>query len=166
MKMNYLYIIIIVFAILIILNISRVNKVIDNFQNYNLYNAEIIGLGNNNNNQAIDSESTVLLKNSYPSTGRNSISNNSANDIWWHYPIFKVGSYDQITNNIRYPNNPDEGTCMPASMCGALYKEKQLKSNYVKPLPPINPECGTRVGYFTTDINLLPYRNNMSNILY
>jgi len=112
------------------------------------------------------SETTGLVQDFYPSTGRNGISNNDANDIWWHYPVFKVGSYDQITNNIRYSNNPDEGTCMPASMCGALYKEKQIKSNYVKPLPPIDPSCGTRVGYFTTDSNLLPFRTNVTNILY
>jgi hypothetical protein len=55
---------------------------------------------------------------------------------------------------------------MPASMCGALYKEKQLKSNYIKPLPPIDPNCGTRVGYFTTDVNLLPFRTDTPNILY
>jgi hypothetical protein len=51
-------------------------------------------------------------------------------------------------------------------MCGALYNEKFIKSNYVEPLPPLNPDCGTRVGYFDTDVNLLPYRTNMQNILY
>jgi hypothetical protein len=135
------------------------NKVIDNFTNYTNYNYydETTSLGDNTD---------ILLEDSYPLTGRKGISNNNAYNIWWHYPVFKVGSYAQITNNIKYPNNPDEGTCMPASMCGALYKEKQLKSNYVKPLPPVNPDCGTRVGYFATDINLLPYRNDMQNILY
>jgi hypothetical protein len=111
-------------------------------------------------------QTEVLLQDTYPAIGKNEISNNTANDIWWHYPIFELGSYKQITNNIRYPNNPDEGTCMPASMCGALYHEKQLKSNYVEPLPPVNPDCGTRVGYFDTDVNLLPFRTNMQNILY
>ena len=111
-------------------------------------------------------QTEVLVQDTYPAIGKNEISNNTANDIWWHYPIFELGSYKQITNNIRYPNNPDEGTCMPASMCGALYHEKQLKSNYVEPLPPVNPECGTRIGYFDTDVNLLPFRTNMQNILY
>ena len=112
-------------------------------------------------------QKSVLVQDTYPAIGKNMISNNGANDIWFDYPIFEVGSYDQITNNIRYPDNPDEGTCMPASMCGALYKDKNIGSNYVKPLPPINPTCpGTRVGYFETNTNLLPFRNNMSNILY
>ena len=100
------------------------------------------------------SQTDVLVQDTYPITGRNGISNNGAANIWWHYPIFKVGSYDQITNNIRYPNNPDEGTCMPANLCGTFYKEKQLKSNYVHTLPPVDENGNTRVGYYTTDVNL------------
>ena len=111
-------------------------------------------------------QTEVLVQDTYPAIGKNELSNNTSDDIWWHYPIFKLGSYKQITNNIRYPNNPDEGTCMPASMCGALYNEKFLKSNYIEPLPQVNPECGTRVGYFDTGVNLLQFRTNMQNILY
>ena len=108
----------------------------------------------------------VLVQDTYPITGINGVSDESANEMWWRYPTFQVGSYKQMTNNIRYPRNPDEGTCMPASMCGSLYHEKQLMTNYVKPLPPIDPNCGTRVGYFTTNENLLPFRTNTPNILY
>jgi hypothetical protein len=129
----------------------------ESFSNYNLAGA----MGENP-----DSESNLLVQDFYPPIGRNTISNNSAVDTWWHYPTFKLGSYDQITNNIKYSNNPDLGSCMPDSMCGALYHKNQLKTNYVFPLPPVNPECGTRVGYFDTWINLLPFRTNMANILY
>ena len=113
-----------------------------------------------------EAQTQVLLQDTYPAIGKNQISNNTSNDIWWHYPTFKLGSYKQITNNIRYPNNPDEGTCEPASMCGALYHEKMIKSNYIEPLPPLNPTCGTRVGYFDTNVNLLPFRTDVPNILY
>ena len=116
-----------------------------------------------------NAQTTVLVQDTYPAIGKNQISNDTASDIWQHYPIFTLGSYDQITNNIRYPDNPDEGTCMPASMCGALYHEKKTGDNYVKVLPQINPNCGTRVGYFDTDeqlVDSLPYRTNMQNILY
>ena len=116
-----------------------------------------------------DAQTQVLVQDTYPPIGKNQISDETSNDMWWHYPIFTLGSYKQITNNIRYPNNPDVGRCTPASMCGALYHEKFLGSNYVTPLPPVNSECGTRVGYFTTDEQLvtsLPYRTNMQNILY
>lgn len=112
------------------------------------------------------SETDVLVQDTYPITGINSVSNDGSNEIWWHYPIFEVGSYDQITNNIRYPNNPDTGKCMPANFCGALYKEKKIKTNYIEPLPPIDPTAGTRVGYFTTDVNMLPFRTDVPNILY
>lgn len=108
----------------------------------------------------------VLVQDIFPITGINSVSDKQASDVWWQYPIFKVGSFAQITNNIRYPRNPDTGRCMPEEFCDALYKNRQNKSNYVKPLTQINPECGTRVGYFTTNTNLLPFRTNLQNILY
>jgi len=136
------------------------------FLNFN----KIDGFTNNNlegdNRNIPNSEVDLLLNGVYPLTGRTEISNNTSNDTWWHYPIFKLGSYDQITNNIRYSNNPDLGSCMPDSMCGVLYNDKQIKSNYIKPLQPVNPECGTRVGYFDTGINLVPFRSNLANILY
>jgi hypothetical protein len=113
------------------------------------------------------SSSDILLKDSYPLTGRKCIGNNSAYQIWWHYPTFQEGSYDQITNNIRYNNNPDIGNCMPADFCGSLYKEYQTKGNYVYPLPPVKQEdCGTRVNYYYTEPNMLPYRASTANILY
>jgi len=129
------------------------------------------------------SQEEYLVQDSYKRIEEIGISNNDANDIWWNYPIFQLGSYAQITNNIRYPDSPDEGTCAPASMCGALYQPKeilgphnygvneiggplQLKQNYVEPLPSINPNTGTRVGYFTTNSNLLPFKTDVVNILY
>lgn len=113
------------------------------------------------------SNTDVLLKDSYPLTGRSCIGDDSAYKIWWHYPTFKEGSYDQITNNIRYNNNPDTGNCMPADFCGSLYKEHQTKGNYVYPLPPVKPESsGSRVNYYYTPINMLPYKANTANILY
>jgi hypothetical protein len=112
------------------------------------------------------SQTDVLVQDTYPITGKNGVSDDGANKIWWHYPIFEVGSYKQITNNIRYPNNPDTGRCMPADFCGTLYKNRHLKSNYIEPLPPVDPTRGTRIGYFTTDINMLPFRTDVPNILY
>lgn len=118
------------------------------------------------NQKYSSTENEGLLDDSYPSTERKDITNNTSESIWWHYPIFKVGSYAQITNNIKYPNNPDDGQCMPASFCGAFYKEKpHMPSNYVKPMPPV-PDCpGARVNYYTTPQDLLPF-SNYGNILY
>jgi hypothetical protein len=87
--------------------------------------------------------------------------------MWWHYPVFKVGSYEQITNNLKYPNNPDVGQCMPADFCGTLYKEFQPKLNEAEILPPVPLSCnGTRVNYYNTAPNMLPYKNDTTNILY
>jgi hypothetical protein len=116
-----------------------------------------------------DAQTQILLQDTYPTIGKNELSNNTANDIWMEYPVFPLGSYAQTTNNIRYPDNPDEGTCTPASMCGALYHDKKIGNNNVELLPQINPDCGTRVGYFATDeqvVTSLPYRSDLQNILY
>ena len=135
----------------------KLNNSIEGYSNYSLAGA----MGN-----FPDAQTKVLVQDTYPPIGKNEISNDTAADIWWHYPTFEVGSYDQITNNIRYPNNPDVGRCTPASMCGALYHDKKIGSNYVEQLPPVNPDAGTRIGYFTTDENLLPFRTDTTNILY
>jgi len=95
-----------------------------------------------------------LLMNEYPSTGRKVVTDNEYSNIWWYYPIFKLGSYAQITNNIRYNRNPDEGTCAPAEFCGALYKDNQLASNIINPLPPVPATPGIRVNYYKTQENL------------
>ena len=135
----------------------KLNNSIEGYSNYSLAGA----MGNFPNAQT-----EVLVQDTYPPIGKNEISNDTSSDIWWHYPTFKVGSYDQITNNIRYPDNPDIGTCTPASMCGALYHDKKIGSNYIEQLPPVKPDTGTRIGYFTTDENLLPFRTDLPNILY
>jgi len=178
--MNYIVFLILIIVIGILLpsflKMAKQRQVVpfsEAFENYTLEEAEtafsnpMLPSNNiNNNNLDLDLENELLVEDEFPLTHRNGISNNGASNIWWHYPTFKVGSYKQITNNIRYSNNPDEGTCMPASMCGALYKERKHKSNYINPLPPINPDCGTRIGYFTTGVNLLPFRTDVPNILY
>jgi hypothetical protein len=113
------------------------------------------------------SETDVLVQDSYPITGINGVSKEQASTMWWHYPIFEVGSYKQITNNLKYPNNPDTGRCMPADTCFALYKDFQVESNYIEPLPPVNTTCtGARVGYFLTDTNMLPFRTEDANVLF
>lgn len=74
------------------------------------------------------------------------------------YPEFRVDSFDQITNNIRYHKNPDDGKCIGAEFCGAMYKdkpeEKDEPCNYVYPLPPVPNNGGIRVNYYRTPYNL------------
>jgi hypothetical protein len=156
MKQNVFLILIIVLAIGLPL-FFKIQK--EGFSNYTLDNTYGI---------YPESQDKVLVQDFYPRIQRNGISNDTASKIWWHRPTFKLGSYAQITNNIRYSNNPDVGSCSPASMCGALYHENQLKTNYVKALPPVNVNGNdTRVNYYNSTSNLvLPFRTNVTNVLY
>ena len=135
----------------------NISEYIEGFSNYTLDRA-------NGNYPAAQTD--VLVQDTYPAIGKNQVSNESGEKMWQKYPIYQLGSYDQTTNNIRYPNNPDDGRCTPANFCYAVYKDKNIGSNVVEPLPPLNPECGTRVGYFDTDSTLMAFRTNMQNILY
>ena len=88
---------------------------------------------------------------SYKFTGRKEVNHNNYSTNWWQYPIFKLGSYSQITNNLRYRKNPDDGTCITPDFCGVLYKDEHVLSNISKPLPPVpNGFTKTRVNYYTT----------------
>jgi hypothetical protein len=92
------------------------------------------------------------ILNDYPLINKNDTSNNNYDQIWWHYPVFKLGSYKQITNNLKYYDNPDNGTCVRADFCGALYKNKKnTNTNITLPLPPVQEGPGVRVGYFRSE---------------
>ena len=107
------------------------------------------------------------ILNSFPLTGNKGVSNKNYQDIWRDYPEFSKSSFEQITNNLRYVDNPDEGTCIRADMCNALYKNRKHKSNKVCPLPPAQQGAGARVGYYRSDPNLLFYSiPTNENILY
>ena len=45
----------------------------------------------------------------------------SVGDNWFHEPVYALGSYAQVTNNVRYPSSPDNGSCTPPSFCGSFY---------------------------------------------
>jgi hypothetical protein len=95
--------------------------------------------------------STFFLQDLFPIRPKPGVlDSETASKMWWHYPTFKEGSYRQITNNLKYYNNPDIGRCTPPDLCGTIYRTRKNPSNIVKPLPPVNAKNGTRVGYFVT----------------
>ena len=104
----------------------------------------------------------------YPQIGKNTTSNNNYNQIWWKYPVFSLGSYEQITNNLKYHYNPDDGQCVRADFCGAMYNDKKnTKTNIISTLPPADEGEGARVGYFRTEPNELYFSiPTNENILY
>lgn len=160
--MNKLPLIILLFISLIIITFIPLY-----FSNSN--NNNNIGIKENYTNLGVGnyptSENDVLLQDSFPITGKNGVSTNSSSTNWWHYPKLPLSSYKQITNNLKYYNNPDNGSSTPPEFSGALYKEYQIKKNLNDTLPPVEQTCGSRINYYNSPVNLLTYRNTTS-ILY
>ena len=103
----------------------------------------------------------------YPLIGGNQVSTKNTSDIWQDYPVFGVGSFDQITNNIRYNRNPDDGKCSRAEFCGALYRDAKHKTNEIVALPAAEEGSGARVGYYRSEPNTLFFSiPTNENILY
>ena len=104
-----------------------------------------------------DINADLPLNGEYPLSNRKTVTNNGYGENAQHNPFFQVGSYAQVTNNFKYPINPDNGQCIPAEFCGALYKNNQIKSNTIKPLAPVpsSNKGGVRVGYYNTSENTL-----------
>ena len=67
------------------------------------------------------------------------------------YPVAaNLANYDQATNNMREWVTPDNGSCTPAGMCGALYAPK-APAEYKVPDPlPLNHPA-RRVGFYATE---------------
>ena len=86
--------IVILFTFLIIVVVSTFFVDTSRFEGYSNYNLA-------NPGEYPKSEDVPILTDSYPFTGRKNVDKNNYNDIWWHYPIFEVGSYTQITNNLN-----------------------------------------------------------------
>jgi hypothetical protein len=64
------------------------------------------------------------------------------------YPVAaNLGNYDQATNNVRDWVTPDNGSCRPAGMCGALYAPK-APEEYKAPDPLPLDHPGRRVGFY------------------
>ena len=109
---------------------------------------------------------TVLLEGDYPVNFSNKTSTNIESTMWHQKPVYEVGSFAQLTNNQRYYKNPDNGSCTPADICDALYKNKEVHTNIVKPMTPVEPSFNARVNYYNTDDNLFAFRSDTSSILY
>jgi hypothetical protein len=103
----------------------------------------------------IDSTETHLL-NSYPVNKRKIVDSDNYSHNWIYYPIFPLGSFEQITNNLKYYKNPDNGLCAPAEFCGDFYHDINIKPNIniINPLPPVSDDPGIRIGYYRTKEDL------------
>ena len=106
--------------------------------------------------QNISASNKPILDN-FQYTGNKKVGNKNISDVWWKAPVFEVGSFTQVTNNLRYRRNPDNGSAIRSEMSDVLYLDKkQITSNISEPLPPaklITPNS-VRVNYYTTEPNL------------
>lgn len=95
-----------------------------------------------------------LLQNDYPLQKNPELSNLTSETLSSYYPVFPNG-YIQATNNVRYWATPNNGTCIPANMCGTLYENKK---NNIPKFPPIIPFSSkdTRVNVYAFDTNYSP----------
>jgi hypothetical protein len=67
------------------------------------------------------------------------------------YPVAaNLSNYDQATNNVRDWVTPDNGSCMPAGMCGALYAPK-APEEYKAPDPLPLGHPARRVGFYAVE---------------
>jgi hypothetical protein len=117
---------------------------------------------NGNYTSTASVQGDYLLNGYYPKSKTFGVRDINSIDVWWQYPQFQVGSYEQITNNIRYSINPDLGGCMPVEFCDTMYDNKQNNpSNIVKPLSPVGKitNATSRNGYFISPGNLNQFYN-------
>jgi hypothetical protein len=64
-----------------------------------------------------------LLGDMFALTGNtNVLEGGNANNMWKSNP---VGNFNQTTNNEKYPDSPDNGSCTPAMFCDLFYKKNQ-----------------------------------------
>ena len=103
---------------------------------------------------------------SFPLTGNSDILKGANSGNKW--TDNSVGSFKQITNNPKYPDSPDNGSCTPIGFCDVLYKGvNNNEKNIATPLKPAEEGEGARVNYYRTMPNLLFYSiPTNENILY
>jgi hypothetical protein len=137
-------------------------KVFEGFKGYKRYKSDVLTVPGDFP-RSVDKP----ILDDYPLIENKGVSANNASDIWKDYPVFGVGSFKQITNNIRYNRNPDDGKCSRAEFCGALYHDAKHLPNVIKPLPPAQEGPGARVGYYRSEPNDLFFSiPTNENILY
>ena len=111
-----------------------------------------------------------LLGDMFTLTGNtNVLEGGNSTSMWTSNP---VGNFNQTTNNQKYPDSPDNGSCTPAMFCVVFYKndknEQDIKEkNTITPLKPAEEGEGARVNYYRTMPNKLIFSiPTNENILY
>jgi len=109
-----------------------------------VYHKETFMPNINNNNQLMPgaypiSDNVPILADEYKVKKNTNVTKNNNYNIWKQYPVYP-SSYKQQTNNVRYWETPDNGTCSPAEFCGTPYEDTQVKRDIPSKGIPIGAE--------------------------
>lgn len=93
-------------------------------------------------------QDTRLLDGSHQRASNQHVSNHTSADLSAIQPRTAMSSFEQVTNNKRDWNTPDNGTCTPAEFCGTLYGSR---IGGISPEPSFSQFSGSqkRVNMFT-----------------
>ena len=150
------------FILIFVLYLAPFKPTFEGFKGYKRYKSDVLTVPG----EFPKSVDKPILDD-FPLINSKSVSSNNVSDIWKDYPVLNLASFKQITNNIRFNRNPDDGTCSRAEFCGALYHDVKHPSNVIKPLPPAEEGPGARVGYYRSEPNTLFFSiPSNENILY
>jgi len=75
---------------------------------------------------SVDTNYRLLPNDMYPAKNPVVVTDKSVfqRGIAKYYPAVELGSYEQKTNNVRYPPLPEYGDCTPTEFCNSFYLEK------------------------------------------
>lgn len=104
-------------------------------------------------------ETELPLQDMYPPNIPFKPSDLKYDTMWMDKPIFPAKSMK--TNNIRYWDNPSNGTCTLPHQCDAFYKKIEPEK-FVEPTPPAW-DSGVRVNFFNINNGTQSLSNNSSN---
>ena len=100
------------FILVVGLYLAPMQEMLEGFKGYKRYKSDVLSVPGEFP-RSVDKP----ILDDFPLINSNGVSVNNASDIWQDYPVFGLGSFEQITNNIRYNRNPDDGTCSRAEFC-------------------------------------------------
>jgi hypothetical protein len=97
-----------------------------------------------------------LLKGIFP-ISNNPVSTQQYSREWYLYPVFSIPSFKQMTNNLKYFNNPSIAHESPEDFLDTFYGSKSAKSNIVSygEINPILTYHEPRVGYWNTKVDVM-----------
>lgn len=91
-----------------------------------------------------DKSTELLLADTYEPVENPSFSGHGSKETSSYVPFVPMSSFTQASNNFKYWESPENGTCKFGEYCGNVYKPKTAVSKEVP--APNNYE--TRVNYF------------------